>query len=659
MATPDDLESSDTSIDHPDDPVSESQRLLPVHIDNDISSSSSFNDQVASKYPKWVPIPIRKFCIAAVAWGYGPNPPKTYSIEPWCPGLQHAPIRLLDRYAPEKKHRAMLWVIVCATWLLLFSVITYRNTIVTDVAGWGVPTNIGCTATYWVQGNRCGLNGNDCRPFNDTGMAFRCPADCQGVRILNPRTIGSQEVNYVPLVVGGPSHGNDTAIYRSDSFICGAAIHAGMIDGHRGGCGVVSLVGQGSNYASSEHNGIKSFAFDSYFPSSFIFASGSKCDASDDILLLVSLFFSILISLFTTSAPVFFFTIFIGLFFHVGLSSDPPGHSSMSGLVSNILGKCLPATFCALVMYKFMGVRKALFGVFAQIDKTVLWLGGCWIGALNNHTFAWIPLERLDSHDLQQQPGAKAALAGIVFLLFFIVLQQAYSFQQEGRLYRYLKIYGILLGAVVFALLIPNLSLRIHHYVLALLLLPGTAMQTRPALFYQGLLVGLFINGIARWGFDSILQTRADLIQDGQLGSLVPNITEPIIQIGVNLSTIVFAWDRPPPPYNGISVLVNDVERYRGYTEDGYPSGERFIWTRGRGKVGVGGDADYGNGLESGVLNTRAIDDPEYFRFAFMEGTTTYDYTKPGIWMSDGSWEQMEEKSLLNKVDRDPASESF
>ena len=589
-------------------------------------------------YSRCIPLPVQRVCTAGIEWGKGPVPPREYIIQPWYRRVQEAPIRLLDRYMSKKKHRIALFVGFCCSWLVIFSVILHQSTNVSEIADWGLPANIGCLNTYWVPGNTCGINGNNCRPFNGSGLAFRCPANCAGVRVLNPRAVGAQEVNYRPLIIGGPSQHEDRSIYRGDSFICGAAIHAGIVDNAKGGCGVVHLVGQHHGYESSKQHGIKSVGFDSYFPSSFTFGGATSCEAKDArwVLLTVTVTFSVLLSLFTTSAKTFFFTIFIGVFFQVGLASDPPGHDSINGLISNILGKFLPATFCAFVMYKFMGVRKTLTGLTAQIEKTVLWLGGCWIGALNNHTFAWIPLERLDAHDLKQQPGAKVALAGVIIVLVFIVLQQAYSFQQEGRFFRYLKIYAVLLSAVLVAIVLPGLSLRIHHYILALLLLPGTAMQTRPALLYQGILVGLFINGIARWGFDSVLQTQLELRGDAQHNSLLPNITEPAIQLGANLSTIVFSWVKPPYPYDGVSVLVNDVERYRGYTEDGYPSGQRFVWTRGAGKSGVGMGAT--DGFE-GIIEEQHL--PEYFRFAYMTGTDVEDYTRAGTWTADGEWVHM------------------
>ncbi|KAJ4314874.1 hypothetical protein N0V94_006252 [Neodidymelliopsis sp. IMI 364377] len=84
-------------------------------------------------------------------------------------------------------------------------------------------------------------------------------------------------------------------------------------------------------------------------------------------------------------------------------------------------------------------------------------------------------------------------------------------------------------------------------------------MQTRVSLLCQGILVGLFVNGIARWGFDPILQTAAALRGDAQLGSGIPAILA-----AVNGTDITFTWDSILRGYEGVSVIVNDVERYRG-----------------------------------------------------------------------------------------------
>lgn len=466
--------------------------------------------------------------------------------------------------------------------------------------------------------NGCDLNGNSCRPFNNATFVFRCPADCVRVKVLNPRAVGDQEINYKQFVIGGPestahSSPNPQPIYRADSFLCQAAIHAGVVSDKNGGCGVASLVGEQRSYKASHQNGISSIGFDSSFPKSYTFLSGLSSECIQDLrwpLLAVTVIFTTLLSL-TTAAPlVFFSSIFPMLFFHVGLVSDPPNNSALPSLTSLIIGRFLPAALVSTIIYRY-SVRLQLTGLTAHIEKTILWLGGAWIGCLNNYTFYYIPIERLTPHDLQVQPGAQFALCIVILLLLSIAAGQIYYLRLEGRLPRYLAIYGIFITFLLVCVAIPPLNLRIHHYFLALLLLPGTRLQTRPSLLYQGILVGLFINGTARWGFDSILQTTAALRGDGQLNSLLPNITAPI---AIGVSNITFAWAAPPKGYDGVSVLVNDVERHRWYVGEG--AGQQTFFRRWDGQK-------------------------EYFRFGFMRGSLAADYTQAGIWNGDGRWTEM------------------
>lgn len=53
----------------------------------------------------------------------------------------------------------------------------------------------GCTAAFWSAKDGCGLDGQDCRPFNtSTPIDFRCPASCTSTKLLNIRTVGDQQV---------------------------------------------------------------------------------------------------------------------------------------------------------------------------------------------------------------------------------------------------------------------------------------------------------------------------------------------------------------------------------------------------------------------------------------------------------------------------------
>lgn len=467
----------------------------------------------------------------------------------------------------------------------------------------------------------CGLNGDDCRPFDTDSFAFRCPAGCSFSMVLEPYTVGPQDINYQSLVIGG-SDGDDPGAYRGDSFICPAAMHAGLINDHGGGCGVLRRTGEQKGFQSVQKNGITSIEFASYFPFSFTFDRGAsdeaelKCRDFRWPLFAFTLTVTTLLSLFITAPAPFYTAIFFIVYFQVALSSDPPFTFDYYENVSIAMGRFLPAAFVGYAMY--FCVRYTLADLDAHWDKTVLWLGGLWVGALNTDTFDQIPISRLTPHDIEQQPGAIPALIIIIGLLVSIAITQALAFRNEGRMPKMLVVYGIMVLGVLALMIVPHMNLRIHHYILGLLFLPGTTLQTRPSLLYQGILVGLFINGIARWGFDSILQTPGALLDGAQLGSVLPEIAPPLIASNQSIS---FTFQDIAPDAAGISVLVNDVERFHSFKSD-EGSIDSFNWTR------------------------YEDDEPEYFRFGYIKrrgslgGVWYEDFTKPVVWDIDGRWNQ-------------------
>lgn len=629
----DDSDGSDNVDVGPDAPLMSSRPSNELDY-RERDETSSWQSRLAAK----VPPRLKRAWHATVKWVKGPQPPRAYSIRPFFPSIQEAPIKLLDRYAPKKSQRFWLLVLFYILWILSFSLVQWKSSAAADVPGYGTPIRLSCGARYWNDGNGCGLNGDQCRPFANATLAFRCPADCHKTQVLNPHAVGDQEIVYRPLVIGGPTDEEaslESAVYRSDSFICQAAVHSGFIGELEGGCGVLKLRGEQPGFEASKRHGIDSIGFDSYFPQSFSFVPGTRAQCKDLRWpsLIVSVFFSAVLSLFTTSPAVFFWSIFTGLFFQVALASDPPTLTDYYSLMSLAVGRFLPAAFCGAVTYKWT-VKRSLTGLTAQVEKTVLWLGAAWVGALNNYTFDRIPIQRLTPHDLKAQPGAVPALIIVVLTIFTIALGQAWAFRVEGRMPRYLLIYTIFVVGLLLLLAVPGENVRIHHYILALLLLPGTSFQNRPSLLYQGLLVGLFVNGIARWGFDSLLQTPAALQGDAQLGSLLPTIA--VAAIGA--SNITF--DLGPLPhydarrgmrYDGVSVLVNDVERFRGYGDDrSYwddSTDGSFTWTWNRHEMR---DEEFDEPL------------PEYFRFGYMAGSQVGDFTKAGKWLADGTWIEMD-----------------
>lgn len=141
--------------------------------------------------------------------------------------------------------------------------------------------NFSCTEAFWPSTEQCGLGGANCVPdtsgvFPSKVLAFRCPANC--VRdaaaaappaSTPPHLVGDREVTQRPVVIGGP-------IYRGDSEFCASAVHAGVLNDARGGCGVVKRMGQTNSFPGSDMYGIESLAVKTYFPLTFNFPTTNE-----------------------------------------------------------------------------------------------------------------------------------------------------------------------------------------------------------------------------------------------------------------------------------------------------------------------------------------------------------------------------------------------
>ncbi|EER41084.1 LCCL domain-containing protein [Histoplasma capsulatum H143] len=634
---------------------------------------------------KWVPLPFRQAARSTVKWLKGPDPPRVLLLNPLFPNIQSIPIKLVDRFFPKRKYKICLLLAVYFIWFLPWALVQRNSASGGHIEGYGKPVPISCGASYWAPGNECGLNGYECRPFNRSTYAFRCPAFCSSLLVLEPYVVGNVTVNYQPLIVGGPMPGApvydyENAIYRADSKVCQAAIHAGVISDSTGGCGVVELTGAGHSYFASKAHGISSIGFPSTFPKSFRFLRllDSQSDCPGDLrwpLFAITAAAIVLVSLFTTSPAVFFFTTFFMLILHVGLVSDPPDLHKVADLFSLLCSRLLPASFIAYVLYIYCArplLQPLASPPVYQFSKTILYLGPAFIGALNNYTFAlWIPIQRLTPHDIKSQPGAPIALAIVITIIISIVLGQAWHIRQGGLFFHYLKIYLCIGGGLIFLLVLPQFRLRIHHYILGMLLMPGTAFPTRPSIIYQGLLLGLFVNGVARWGFASIIETPSALGElpgpggsHGWWGATSPNVTNSSVHIslpsGDNVNrgngNITFRLWEPERMetlgVDGISVLVNDVERWRGFLDEDVNG--VFVWHRQghRGldmsrparlvveRAGVDGQ-EYEDDDTSLISVQDQDEDPAedlFFRFAFLKGSKVGLYGGSGIWNKDGSW---------------------
>ncbi|KIP12412.1 hypothetical protein PHLGIDRAFT_123962 [Phlebiopsis gigantea 11061_1 CR5-6] len=469
---------------------------------------------------------------------------------------------------------------------------------------------IGCTSTFWAANAGCGLDGTNCGPFDNATYSFRCPAQCSSVILENPRTVGDEQAVFVPLIVGG---GDDAGTYRGDTFICAAAVQAGLISDSTGGCATLELVGNFTDFLPFSANGLTSIGFPSLFPLSFRFSATTDLHHCKD-LRNPALAFNVLVTAFIflvlRPKPIiaFWSLVCIG-YWHITLFSQPRDNPPP---LDDAFATFLPALFVAYgfwrVAWRFTlpAFRKA------PIEATVWYIGGFWPGVLINIISNRIPIDRLVGSDITKRPGALTALIIIVVILFVIFINQLRVIRKTGWLFHYLGWYIACALTVVVLSQLPGLQIRIHHYIIASVLMPGTAFPTRLSAIYQGFLLGMFLNGVAAFDFASILETVADLRRDAALGSALPSFSTTAATFNASISLVnqTIAWNpiTDTADWDGFALLVDDVERY------------------------VGTALNYSlASLQAGI--------PHFFRLAFTSGGTPADFTMPATLWPNGTWD--------------------
>lgn len=513
-----------------------------------------------------------------VLW-QGPKTPKSPRVTPWWPRIQIFP-KKLRAYLPIYTYW-LFFALTLLSWFALNAFLVNRGIFdLPEVGGHKNVQYLTCdrNADLWKGPNAdCGLNGQNCKGAALSKIVyFKCPANC--VReswVYRPMPVGNYVAYHEPFVVGGTN-----LTYRGDSSICAAALHSGLLSNKMGGCGSVEYIGPQKSFIGSKgQNSIKSFDFDTEFLSSYRFMPPSTCTGCRDTripIILINFCFVFMLAYLVHSPLMLVYTVVIIGFWTVILASNPPwiGGSSVanSEIISQGFKRLLPCLLGTFFIYE-LSCKPLLTNMHAYLSRALFWGVAFYIGILENYVFGAIPVDRLTLHDLNTQAGAWIAVLVIGALVLLIAIGQAYLFWRMNKIWPYLGAYLSALGCLTILSMIPNQTLRIHHYILALILLPGTCLQTTASLFYQGLLLGLYVAGIARWDFDSILQTTPQLSRGGPTDNdVVTSFLEPIIA-GSALRSVVLRWKplsecsipvEKSNLWTGFSLVINDIERYRG-----------------------------------------------------------------------------------------------
>lgn len=522
--------------------------------------------------------------------------------------IEELPEKFNKRYSRRFKIGCLS--LYLALWFLLVYRITIPYLTVPPVVIGEPDTEVkavSCTgdSEFWRGRNgACGLNGEYCPSFNtEKDIVIRCPALCdRDSFVFSYVPVGDKQIKYRSFVVGGGKLDSDSELlthpYRADSSPCGSAVHAGLISPFRGGCARIRYTGAKSWFPSKKgsYGTGQSIEFPSFFPSSFSFKNLISPNSSSHVthcydprfmVLILNIILGVPVVFFASGAVAFWVINVVG-FWTICLATDPPRDvdpsdpGSFASLISLSLQRFLPSVFIMYVLWhssvkrtlsNSRKVSRQLGGetsiAFSPLSRVCFWYPFTWLGVLNNVTFDRLPVDRLTSLDLQRVETL-ISVTILALVIFSCAIYQAYAIWLSGRFRGYLALYGSFIIGLALVSCIPNLSLRIHHYILALLLIPGCATRGRVALSFQGILMGLFLSGAARWGLASIAETFVALNRDDPLGSVLPPEF-----IGFDNSTGLLSWQEPNvtlsnsakaalEKFDAISLLINDIERFVG-----------------------------------------------------------------------------------------------
>ncbi|KAJ1566561.1 hypothetical protein HK405_009317, partial [Cladochytrium tenue] len=229
----------------------------------------------------------------------GPAPLRTAAIRPLpfvrvADGFLHS---ALTSRVPASLRLAALVVYLCA-WAAGFAQLAADSAYRPHTSFSDAPEVVSSSSVFVPEYSEgCGVGAVDCLEPADTVFSFRCEAGALSTVLSNVRVVGNQTVAYVPLVVGGGSTDADNVVaanasltgfpYRGDSFLCAAAIHAGLASDLYGGCATLEFlpsapprVGFG---AARGGGGLGSVSFDAAFPVAFRFLTDAGVSGCSDL----------------------------------------------------------------------------------------------------------------------------------------------------------------------------------------------------------------------------------------------------------------------------------------------------------------------------------------------------------------------------------------
>jgi hypothetical protein len=273
----------------------------------------------------------------------------------------------------------------------------------------------------------------------------------------------------------------------------------------------VQLIGNHTNFVSSRENGLTSTPFPSIFPLSFRLSASTELKSCTDLrteaLVYNVLATAILFLLLRPPPRILFWSLFFAGFWHVAMFSQPRRYPPP---MADYIGTFLPALFVAAALWRWAWSRTLPAFRSLVIERTIWYLAPFWAGVEYNVITSNIPVSRLLASDIANRKGALASVLVVsIVALVFIVLQLRMLWKENAvlRLMAWYLAGGI---CILISALLLDLQFRLHHYFVAILITSIATPRTRLSAAAQAFALGMFLNGIAAFDFDSILQTSGE-----------------------------------------------------------------------------------------------------------------------------------------------------
>ncbi|GMF27772.1 unnamed protein product [Phytophthora lilii] len=275
--------------------------------------------------------------------------------------------------------------------------------------------------------------------------------------------------------------------------------------------------GASNAFYSSTVNGVTTKEFLSWFPKTIEFQEAPSNYCSDlswwilGVGFVVSAGFVLLPRL---SPAVMFYSLVAWGFFYVRLVGQPSSQD-YAGISISSYGEVMILLAASSLAHQVAASSTFRGWKSMALKRRVLMWSICYVipyhVMINMNLIGYVPWLNVDLggyEELNANVGTYVVFTilsiGAAFLAF-----RLFRSLYRGHLWKqYLVMYAVLVAAVVVSWgLFPSTSFHLHHTMLGAAIIPITAFPTPAAAFSQAVALGCFVQGYARWGWHSFLDT--------------------------------------------------------------------------------------------------------------------------------------------------------